>query len=69
MKKALTTTLILFSIASVYGQTVKMQDLGSKSSPALWSATDATWGGTTLTTANTLAFDGTEASNIFFINF
>lgn len=66
MKKALTTTLILFSIASVYGQTVKMQDLGSKSSR---SATDATWGGTTLTKANTLAFDGTEASNIFFINF
>ena len=61
MKKTLTTTLILFSIASVYGQTVYMQDLGTKSSPALWSATDATWGGTTLTTNNTLAFDGTEA--------
>ena len=64
MKKTLTTTLILFSIASVYGQTVKMQDLGTESSPALWSATDVTWGGTILTTANTLAFDGT-ASNIF----
>ena len=45
MKKTLTTTLILFSIASVYGQTVKMQDLGTKSSPALWSATGSTWGG------------------------